>query len=370
MRVLYVSPTGGSSMSGAAPLHFALEAARRGVQVTVFGATAAPELDGNARIHAIGDAWSSFGRRMARLRQAIGEAAPDVVHVFWHPGCELYPALVRATPRPVWLVDGRSPVVHSGLSGHMFRTCARAASFTYDHFVSPATAVGQKLFGTRAVSWVPLGFDDTIFFPGNRTIAREADETAGLLRLVYTGSLNRRRGIGNALIALSESLARTTTALRLKPIIDVYGQGDDEGRIAAITAAIPNCAVRLKGFLPRATLAERLRTYDVGLGLVPARVFHDSPALKTLEFLASGLPVIANDSPGNRMYVEHAHNGWLVDRDPESLAALVLRLCSEGVPTGMTEAAARSVQGHTWTDVVERHLLPLYRSLTPGAGNA
>lgn len=357
MRVLFVSPSGGARMSSAAPFYFARESARRGLAVAMFAAEGAAELGGAVERVAIGRSWSSIPTRLGQLRRMVVRFRPDIVHVFWHPGCELYPLSIRGSPRPVWLADGRSPVVRRGPKGLAFRAIARIAPLAYDRLASPTRSVGRQLFGGHDIALLPLGFDATCFMPS----VQPTDRRGPGLRLVYAGTLDRRRGIGDALAALAEAIVEASVERPVHTAIDIYGRGDGEDRIAAIAASAPGI-VRFMGFVPREELAPRLHDYDVGLALVPGSQFRDAPALKTLECLASGLPVIANDTPGNRLYVEPGRNGWLVGDDPLDLVTLVRRLCRERIPESFRRAAVESVRGHSWSDIVEGYLLPLYES--------
>jgi glycosyltransferase involved in cell wall biosynthesis len=342
-------------MSSAAPFYFARECARRGLSVSMFGAECDAELSASVERVAIGRSWSSLPARLGHLRRAVARFRPDVIHVFWHPGCELYPILVQERPRPVWIADGRSPVVHLGPKGLACSTIARLAPLAYDRLASPSPAVGRVLFGKHNVAVLPLGYDAAHFPPSPRPNGSQK----GRLRFVYAGTLNRRRGIGEALAVLAASVDRATLTFSARPAIDVYGRGDGEDQIAAIASSAPD-TVRFLGRVSRVELARRMRDYDVGLALVPGRQFREAPALKTLECLASGLPVIANDIPGNRLYVQPGRNGWIVGDDPRELVETVLELCRSGVPESFRRAAAESVRGHSWSDIVERHLLPLY----------
>lgn len=340
-----------------AHLRSAREAASHGVTAGLFAARTVPELDGMAQVFKIGPAWHRMVRRLVLLRQAVAAFRPDIVHVFWHPGCELYPFTTRGPGKPAWLVDARSPNIQMGARRLLFQASARLAPLTYDVIAAHAQAVGRALFKRADVTVVPPGYDDTIFFPRTDTAP-----AAGVLHLVYIGTLDTRRGLLPALEALVRAARTVAAEASRKPVVAIYGSGDGEADIRALAAAAPDL-VEFGGYVPQAELAARLRTADVGLALVPGRRFHEAPPLKTIEFLGGGLPVIASDTAGNRQFVHDGVNGWLVDdTDEAALTRLLATLCRDGVPPAMRQRCVESVQAYTWRAITRERLLPLYES--------
>ncbi len=68
----------------------------------------------------------------------------------------------------------------------------------------------------------------------------------------------------------------------------------------------------------------------------------EGPSLATAEAMGAGLPVVATDLPGNRELMADGEHGLLVpDRDPQAVAAAVLRLLGEPGLAAMFGAAAR-----------------------------
>ncbi len=366
MRVLYVSAFGGAGMGRAAQRYYPLEVARRGVEVAMVGESIAEELSGKVATFAMGARWQHLRRRLVALRQVVRSVRPDIVHVFRHIDCELYPLVCGAGTRATWLVDARTPILATGLSRLPSLLSGRACGVVYGACAAHAETVGRTLFGRRDVKVLPPGYDVQMFVPALPGTER-LDKS--LLRLVYTGSLEARRRIVGALSALVTAATNQPAGARHRFAIDIYGEGADDAAIKALADRAPE-VIRHAGFIPQGELAARLSDYDVGLSLILNPVYREAPPLKTIEYLASGLPVIASDTPGNRLYIEHGVNGWLIDSRPESLAALVLRLCQEGVPEVMKARATQSVRGQDWGALVDDRLLPLYQSLVrPKHGN-
>jgi glycosyltransferase involved in cell wall biosynthesis len=358
VRVLYVSATGGGGMGRAAQRYFPLEAARQGIDVAMVGEATAPELAGTIRTYALGRAWRSLGRRVAGLRGVVREFCPEIVHVFRHIDCELYPLACGAGSHACWIVDARTPILATGVSRLPSLLSGRVSGLVYDSRAAHAAAVGRYLFGRRDVTVLPPGYDDTCFAPRAEADAPGHGET---LRLVYIGSLEERRQLVGALTSVVEAVSDPLPGTRRRITIDVYGEGAEDISIRALAARKPG-VIRHAGFLPQGKLGPRLRDYDVGLSLIVNPVYREAPPLKTLEYLACGLPVIASDTPGNRLYVEEGVNGWLIGSRPEDIRANLHRLLREGVPSGMSERAAASVRGQSWRTIVADRVLPFYES--------
>lgn len=357
MRVLYVSAFGGAGLGRAAQRYFPLEAARLGVAASMIGEGIADELSGRVEGYAFGPRWRKLGTRLADLRKVVRDLRPDIVHVFRHIDCELYPLLCGAGAGATWLVDARTPILANGLARLPSLLSGWASGRTYHRRAAHAASVGRYVFGRRDVVVLPPGYDDALFHP----VTRQAGGVGPpVLRLVYIGSLGSRRRIVEAL----EMLVRAAPDLaangrRLE--IDVYGEGAEDGSIRALVARAP-IVIRHAGAMSQAKLAAKLRDYDVGLSLILNPVYREAPPLKTIEYLASGLPVIATATPGNRHFVRDGVNGWLIDEGHETLRDLVQRLCRDGVPSGMGERAAASVRGLSWREIAAERLLPLYES--------
>lgn len=357
MRVLFISASGGGGFGRPTQRHFPLEVGRLGAQVAVFGRGTTPEFEGVVDAHVVGgDTWFHLNRRITALRRAVKTVQPDIVHVFWHPGCEFYPLMIRARRRPVWIADVRGPDAFMRRWGLVYRVLARLTPLGYPVLATPAVGIARYAFGRDDPVLLPLGYDATRFFANFHPAGPRAD---GLLRLVYIGSLMARRKLAPAFEALLDAIRAVPRDAPLRPVVDVYGGGGGEAGLRAIGARVPD-AMRFHGLIDQAELGDVLRASDIGLSLLRNRMYDHAPMLKTMEYLACGLPVIGSDTTGNRSLLKDGENGWLVGDDPAALTALLGRLCREGVPPALRTRAIQSIKGHSWPEVVRDHVLPLY----------
>ena len=119
--------------------------------------------------------------------------------------------------------------------------------------------------------------------------------------------------------------------------------------------------VCFKGIVDRKYLFGKLPEYDLGLSYIPSGIYETAPALKTLEYLACGLPVLATNTHGNRMFVKQGINGFLAD---ESLfAQQIVEIVSQVELPEIRQNARVSVASFDWKKIVNERLLPVYRNL-------
>lgn len=99
------------------------------------------------------------------------------------------------------------------------------------------------------------------------------------------------------------------------------------------------------------------------LAYVPRRPYDAALPLKTLEYLACGLPVVATNTVGTRMVVQSGVNGLLVDEDRHSFAKGICELAKVPWFPTASENARHSVESDDRVTIVSQRLIPLYQGL-------
>jgi glycosyltransferase involved in cell wall biosynthesis len=178
----------------------------------------------------------------------------------------------------------------------------------------------------------------TCLDPGRYPIARHERAGAGV-ELVWVGSSSTLQGL-EAIRPLLSDLGRRRPGLRLKLVCDRFLQLDalpvtacpwsEEGEAAALAAA------------------------DIGISWMPDDHWSRGKCgLKVLQYMAAGLPVVANPVGMHAILIQHGENGFLADTPDE---------WTEAVSTLARDPALRRRLGHAG-----RRRLEAEYSLTAGA---
>lgn len=226
--------------------------------------------------------------------------------------------------------------------------------------ISPRLADRLRAAAGSRLHLSPTGVDRDRFVPRRRS------EPAA--RLVFVGLVAPWSGIEEALGALAR-LHRDRDEAHLT----VVGPAERSyERILRARAAALGVEARVdwRGDRPREEVAEVLAREAIGLATFrphPLRV-HAAP-LKLLEYMASGLPVVALDGSAAGDLVRATGAGALSPPTPEGIAAAVRGLVADPAAfRRMSEAGLRAAAEHDWGAILEREFRLL--SAMGGAGAA
>jgi len=145
-------------------------------------------------------------------------------------------------------------------------------------------------------------------------------------RLIFAGQLWEGKGPQVAVAAV----ARLRRQGRRDMTLDIFG-GGSAGYVRHLERLIRELGledcVRLRGFVPRDTLARAFREHDLFLF---CSTWEEPFSQGLLEALCAGLPTIATTAGGTPEAVEEGRNGLLVPPgDPDLLADAILRLTGD-----------------------------------------
>lgn len=266
-----------------------------------------------------------------------------------------FPVVVRAEGSGL---TGDVSWQHLGRFGKWIqRRCQHAQAI-----VAPSPAIERELvndgYDAEHVYFIPNGVAEVPErTPQQRMTAREALGTAHpVLALskdtklaVYTGRLSEEKGLTCLVDAWARVLRdRSNTRLWL------VGEGPLRDRLAE---QIERLHIRGRCVLVGSfdSVEELLAAAD--LFVLPSREEGMSVAL--LEAMATGLPIVASDIPGNRTLITDGENGLLArPDDPESLAATICSMFDTPTRAAQYGEAARrrAQQEFPQSRMVERHV--------------
>lgn len=172
------------------------------------------------------------------------------------------------------------------------------------------------------VSAVPMGVDEAALLPP----AGPAVETDVI---AYLGSLDRVRRLDVLIDALA-LVRRRRPAARLWLIGGAPRAADLEALRRHARACDVEAAVDFAGALPMADAWQRVQRASVGVSAVPPGPLHDvSSPTKVVEYLALGLPVVANDIPDQRALLADCGGGRCVRFEAKAFADAIVALLDD-----------------------------------------
>jgi glycosyltransferase involved in cell wall biosynthesis len=251
--------------------------------------------------------------------------------------------------------------VHAGLVGRLLafaeRLCFRAnASATFVGVSEGVAAEVREHYPELSAGVLSIhnGVDTNAFAPGTREAEARALRGGlgiadGRLVGVFVGSEWERKGLAHLIRALAQA-----------PRWDVVVAGDgDRRRYQELAESLGlGSAVHWLGVIEDVPLV-----YAIGDAFV-LPTSYETFSLVTFEAAASGLPLLATPVSGVRELIEDGKNGFLIDRDPLTIAERLNQLGADPELRARVGASARSsALAFSWSEMVAKHH-ELYTRLT------
>jgi glycosyltransferase involved in cell wall biosynthesis len=243
--------------------------------------------------------------------------------------------------------------VHAALVGRMLRlaerVCFRASRRAT--FVGVSEGVADELREyypalAERVRCIHNGVDTVTFAPGVRE--REAHalrEQLGIaedrLVAVFVGSEWERKGLESLIRALASASAWDV----------VVAGGGDRARYERLADSLGvGGAIHWLGVTSDVQLV-----YSLGDAFVLPSSY-ETFSLVTFEAAACGLPLLATPVSGVRELIEDGRNGFLIDRDPQTIARRLGQLGDDAALRARLGAGAReSALAYSWEQTVVKH---------------
>lgn len=304
--------------------------------------------------------WRFFRAAAQRIRRE----QPDLVHCYSTLGLWV---LRRLAPRAgrVWVHEIQSAAVigwHPAMNWIEDRLRAwQSRVFDFTTVVSPSVA--QKLFGGQGprVCVLPAGVNvDRFSAIHRRKLWPALGVSADVVFACYVGALHRSRRLDIMIQGAARATAESPTLHIL-----VVGDGPDRRRLEALSASLAPGRFTFLGYKPYPELPVYMASSDIGLSFVPpGPPYEDQPPQKVMEYLASGLPTVANVTPAHDALIQHGVNGLLSEATPESFGdALAILARDASRRNTMSDRCRDSIAHRDWRRIVEEQLLPLYTGL-------
>lgn len=254
--------------------------------------------------------WRDVPGLTLDLRRLTREIKPDLIHAGPIQTCAFIAALSGF--RPILAMSwGYDLVMDADKSAWMKwvtrYTLKRSAFFTSDANVSRDKAIAYGMNPDRTVIF-PWGVDITHFAP-RKPVTRSSSP--------FTIFCNRTWESIYGVDVLAKAFVKVATQNPSVNLILLGGgsQGTKLRQILMNGGVLER--VHFGGTIPQADLPRWYHMAD--LYISPSHV--DGSSVSLMEALASGLPCLVSDIPGNKEWIEEGINGWLFrDGDVDDLA--------------------------------------------------
>jgi glycosyltransferase involved in cell wall biosynthesis len=123
--------------------------------------------------------------------------------------------------------------------------------------------------------------------------------------------------------------------------------------------------VLLTGWLPQRTALGYAVRAEVGLSPIPRGTLYDvSSPTKLVEYLALGIPSVANDIPDQQLVVEQSGAGLCVPMEAQAFADATLTLLHDkALAAGFAMRGPAYVSAHRTYDILGRNVAKVYKAI-------
>jgi glycosyltransferase involved in cell wall biosynthesis len=232
--------------------------------------------------------------------------------------------LRRSTPYVISVRGGDVPGTEPQLSGfYRLLTWLRRDILRHARKIV-APSIGLKRLSETAdpvsVHVIPNGVDTTFFAPPPPGTA-ENQKDLPAPRLLFVGRLHWQKNVS----AILRILDVIRSPFGLPAIARIVGDGPGRADLEKLAKELRlDSAITFEGWLSRAEIAAAYREAFLLINLSR----YEGMSNVVLEALASGLPVIASNIPGNAELIEDQTTGFLFnpDEDPIKIADQIVKL--------------------------------------------
>jgi len=263
-------------------------------------------------------------------------------------------------------------------AGHALR--ARASRWVIDRWVLPGARhifvqsdamadwlAARGVERTRMTA-VPMGVDAALFQRAAVAPARDA-RLDGRRVVIYLGRVARSRR-SDFLLDVAEELRRSMP----EALLVIAGDAPSDDEMAWMRREIATRGlehhVLLTGWLPQRTALGYAVRAEVGLSPIPRGTLFDvSSPTKLVEYLALGIPGVANDIPDQKLVIEQSGAGLCVPMEARAFAAATVQLLRDS--DSAEQYALRGpayVKSHRTYDILARNVAHTYKKILTEQG--
>jgi glycosyltransferase involved in cell wall biosynthesis len=298
----------------------------------------------------------------------------EIIHIISYAFSSLIKVrLLQISKKVKWVYDIRSGPIENRITPSIFYILGikilQFESLLFDSIFINGEAVKNKILGNwlkNKVSIITVGvdlkkFQSNIDQKRNQTKIYKYGIREKKIKIVYLGSIAPQRRLQNVILAFYKA------SLKIENIIlIIIGSGIDLSNLKRLTKKYSlSDKIIFTGHIKFTYIPQLLSKMDIAISYIPiVPAFDAQPPVKTLEYLACSLPVIATSTKGNQIFIKHLDNGLLVKDTPESISKAIIWLYNDlDLRTKLAQNARPSVEKYNWRNIVEKQILPAYQQL-------
>ncbi|MCD2518887.1 glycosyltransferase [Massilia sp. G4R7] len=230
--------------------------------------------------------------------------------------------------------------------------------------------LAAKGFARSRMTAVPMGVDERVF--GRAAVTPSTDPRLDGRRVVlYLGRIARARR-SDFLLDVAEGLKAEAPDALLVIAGDAASNDEMDWMRAEIARRGIEHHVLLTGWLPQQEALGYAVRAEIGLSPIPRGVLFDvSSPTKLVEYLALGIPSVANDIPDQRLVVEESGAGLCVPMETASFVAAIRRLLDDrGLADAFAQRGPAYVKAHRTYAILGRIVAETYTTILRRADEA
>ncbi len=298
--------------------------------------------------------WEMAEKLQAELNEIITREQPDILHAGpLNTGSVL---AARTGFHPLVQMSWGSDILRFAQEDKAERVRVQESLNAADSLIGDCHAVRQAAISmgmdNEAIATFPWGIDIQRFSPNSRNakLHSEIGWADDAFVVLHTRALEAAYGVPGVVDAFIEAAQKDA---RLHFLF--AGGGSLHSQIQSnFEAAGLSARVHFAGQLSQAQQPDIFRSAN----LYVSGTFSDGSSVSLMEALASGLPVLVSDIPGNREWVEHGAQGWLFPAgDIEALAHKLLAAAQSSPAELQAMRKAARAQAEARADWSQNQLL-------------
>jgi len=269
-----------------------------------------------------------------------------------------------------WIYDIRSGPLEKSSKRTIFYKIIKLLIYFetlfFDHLFIIDTKVKDEILknhNLKKINISPLGVDLNKFNikEKNLLIREQNNIMSDDYLIIYIGSLNKVRCINNLIDGFYLASKKINN---LKMFL--IGEGNDIKNLIQYSIQLSiNKKILFLGYIPHDKIPKYLAAADIAISYIPKiPSFNAQPPAKTIEYLASSLPVIATNTEGNKQFINNGENGLLIEDSPKAIANALILLCSDAdLRIKISKNARESILKYDWRKIVLNILIPSYEEV-------